>query len=395
MTILIFKGRAVSFITCAVLLTGSAIVRADQDETNIIVTTQTAEAESPGASSSSSTAVATAQSPGDDEGSSPHSNQRIIIQSIEPDGHAKQMREVAWLGLAVEDATEVLSSQLGLKTGEGLTVNMVAKGSPAAEAGFQVNDVLTELDGQMLVEPKQFRKLVQMHAQGDKVKLTFYRHGKKQDTTVSLGKTMWGEVSEAGEGLPSMDSAGFHFQFNGLNSELHGLHESLARAGFDKDKMNIEIRRTMEQTRKAIQDAVQNAVKQKTSLISVTRELDKLARDGVDVDNDATITVRNTGKSSRTIVQTDETGVYILEAGAKTHLIVRDKDGRTVFDGSVDTPAQRKGIPKKVWDKVQPMFDQIGAPNATVPKGDDKHDDGEKKPTSRNNMLAHEFYRFL
>jgi serine protease Do len=89
---------------------------------------------------------------------------------------------------------------LGLKPGEGLTVNFVAPDSPAAKAAFHTNDVLVELDGQMLVHPLQLRKLIQMHAEGDTIKLAFYRGGTRQTSSVKLGKNNLELASDKEEG---------------------------------------------------------------------------------------------------------------------------------------------------------------------------------------------------
>src|SRR5207244_5878270 len=98
-------------------------------------------------------------------------------------------KDVTWLGLATEEPSDALTSQLGLHSGEGLLVTYVASNSPAANAGIQKNDLLVEMDGQKLVLPAQLRKLVQMRKEGDKVGLIYYRHGKKQNTSATLGKT--------------------------------------------------------------------------------------------------------------------------------------------------------------------------------------------------------------
>jgi hypothetical protein len=298
----------------------------------------------------------------------------ITIETVEP-SEKKASKVVTWLGLAVEESSEALSSQLGLKTGEGLTVTMIAAESPAAKADFHKNDVLVELDGQMLVHPLQLRKLVQMHAEGDTVNVTFYRSGKKQTVSVKLGKTTWTETSETEDSLFPGNMHNFQFQLKdldgqlrGLDGQLAGMDKSLARAGLDKAKMNLEIKRTMEQTRKAIQDAVDRATVDRKSLSAVDRELDALARGGVDVDKDATVIIRNKRNSNRTIVQTDDSGSYIIEAGEKTRLTARDKNGKLLFEGEIDTPAERDKIPKDVWEKVSPMLDQISAPSGGKPK---------------------------
>src|SRR5277367_1581568 len=110
----------------------------------------------------------------------------IRIESIEPDRANETAREVTWLGLSTEEASEALASQLGLKPGQGLLVDFVAPDSPAAKAGIQKFDVIEQLGDQTLVDPVQLRKLVQMQKEGDAIKLTLYRGGKKQTTSATL-----------------------------------------------------------------------------------------------------------------------------------------------------------------------------------------------------------------
>jgi len=231
--------------------------------------------------------VVTTQTTSDADDSSASSasqaQNRIIIQTVEPDGKDKHGKEVTWLGMAVEETSEALSSQLGLKPGEGLLVCVVAAGSPAEKADFHKNDVFVEFDGQMLVHPLQLRKLVQMHAEGDTVKLTFYRGGKKQTASVKLAKTTWEEANDTdATGMPG-DLQNLQFQLKDLNGDLRGMTESLGRVGLDRAKVNIEIKRTMEQTRKAIQDALRHANSAPKALVSADRELEALARDGLHI----------------------------------------------------------------------------------------------------------------
>src|SRR5262249_28652298 len=63
----------------------------------------------------------------------------------------QKRKQVTWLGLATDEASEALISQLRLDPGVGLIVTYVAADSPAAKAGMQKNDVLVECDGQALV----------------------------------------------------------------------------------------------------------------------------------------------------------------------------------------------------------------------------------------------------
>jgi serine protease Do len=77
---------------------------------------------------------------------------------------------------------------------EGITqavlVGNVVESSPAASAGIQQGDLITEIDGQAVTEPQQLVDAVQSHQPGDKVTLTIYRVGDSQakQITVTLGE---------------------------------------------------------------------------------------------------------------------------------------------------------------------------------------------------------------
>ena len=306
---------------------------------------------------------ATADS-GDSSERKPGSKRRITIQSSDEDG-GKEAKEIAWLGLGAEEASEALASQLGLKHGEGLVVTFVVPDSPAAKAGFQKNDVLAEFDDQLLVHPGQFRKLVRMHKEGDTVKLTIYRTGKRQNISATLGKTtshaglfledrlLPGDLNDLNHGL--------RLQINeGLHEHMKALHESLARAGVDKEKLGAEIKRSLEQAHVAVVDAARNAPKPHREIARVAKDLEELVRAAVGVDKDATVIVRNNRKSINTIVQTDDAGTYVIVAGPKKRLTAHDKNGKMLFDGAIDTPEQQEKVPKEVWQKVKPMLDKLG-----------------------------------
>ena len=218
----------VCIITAAFILTGMVTARADdQKDLNSVVTNQTPEA-SPSVNSEwthqTQSGYGNQPAPSLINGRS-----GLTFQSVEPYLDKKQAREVAWLGLGVDESADALSSQLGLKPGEGLTVNFIVTNSPAARAGFQKNDVLAELDGQMLVHPFQFRKLVQMHVEGDTIKLVYYRGGKKLTASVKLGKTNLAQAFGTEDGSLPVDLQLLLHQLDDFNGQVYGMGDSMAQ----------------------------------------------------------------------------------------------------------------------------------------------------------------------
>jgi len=301
---------------------------------------------------------------------------KIVIESIEPENHKRTAKEVAWLGLSTEEAPEALASQLGLNPGEGLVVIYVAPDSPAAKAGFRKNDVLVELGDQLLVHPAQFRKLVQMHKEGDTIKLAIYRGGKKQSLSATLGKTIAsrpllpdGSLLEGNLRELKRELGDLHIG-ESVREQLKELQEDLSRGGLDKEKLNVEIKRSVEQTRQAIQDALRNVTNAHLRVGSFVKELDDLARAGVVVGKGATVVVKNDNKSVKTMVKNDETGTYVIAATPNKRLTAHDKNGKLLFDGDIETPEQQQKVPAEVWEKVKPMLEQMGPVNDEQPEAE-------------------------
>jgi len=294
-------------------------------------------------------------------------NHKIVIRQIDAGSDNADTRPVTWLGVSSEDVPEALSEQLGLKHGEGMVINYVSKDSPAARAGLRKNDVLVGFDDQMLVDPAQLRKLVRMHAEGDTVKIAFCRGGKKQTVTAKLEKkALTDSMPQLGQSVHDLQVSlsGLDGAKDSMKEQMDALAlaRSMAKAGVDKERMKIELQQTMEQTRKAIQDAIRNShdtADASRALRSASRELEKLAGKGVAVGDDTTVVVTSEGKQARSMVQSDDTGSYVIVADPKKRLTVHDKQGKLLFDGPVESAGDRERVPKKIWAKVKPMLSQM------------------------------------
>ena len=313
-----------------------------------------------------------------DESSAPgkREERRIVIERLDRGGPS---RDLPWLGVSTEESTEALSSQLGLPSGAGLVVTFVASNSPAATAGLLKNDLLVSFDDQELVHPAQLRKLVQMRKTGETVKLTYYRAGKKDEATVKLGKAAdgfgaldfggpgdhpWAELRELQRHLGELPA--------GAKLEMQRLRENLARAGINRESLQREIQHSMEEARRAMRDALRQATNAHRTFGPAVRQMEEIVKRGVDVDKDATITVRSHHDSVKTIVKTDETGTYVLLAAPKKHLTIHDKAGKLLFDGEIETSEQQAKVPRDLWQKVEPMVDDLAKDPASPAADEDK-----------------------
>ena len=91
----------------------------------------------------------------------------------------------AYLGVAVREVAGELGEQLGVKRHEGVLVGEVLPDSPAAKAGVQAGDVITEYAGKHVGTPGQLQQLVERSSLAGKEEVKIVRDGKP--LTLSVG----------------------------------------------------------------------------------------------------------------------------------------------------------------------------------------------------------------
>ena len=318
-------------------------------------------AEAPSASAQATSSDSTAQATTD------------VNVEVKPEPEAAR-KDVAWLGVSSMEASEALSSQLDLEPGVGLVITYVAPDSPAAKAGLKKNDVLVRFDDQALVHPAQLRKLVRVRKDGDEVKLAFYRAGKKQSASVTLGLTRaernaWDD--EAGAWKENLKGLQRQFQSlridDAVRDEMRALRESLGNIKIDQKEVQVDVRRGMEQARKALEEAVRNV----TNAGPLRKVLENLAHPGVIVDDKADVVVRSSGKNIKSVVRSDDSGTIVLVSNPKLHLTAHDKEGKLLFDGPVGSEEERAKVPRDLWERVEPLLSQMDS-KAEEPEAEQK-----------------------
>jgi membrane-associated protease RseP (regulator of RpoE activity) len=110
------------------------------------------------------------------------------IKIITDDKDVTKSKRVTYLGVAPEELSEELASQLPIDTPSGLLVRSIVPDSPAAVAGIQKNDVLIKIDDQFLTAPKQLQKLIASHKAGETVRITYLRRGQRAEIEAKLAE---------------------------------------------------------------------------------------------------------------------------------------------------------------------------------------------------------------
>lgn len=106
-------------------------------------------------------------------------------------------REEVKVGVIVRNASEVEAHQAGLTRGEGTVVVGLARTSPWRQAGVQFGDLITEVNGQAIKNPRELLAAINDLEKGNEVHLVVFREGEKRvfTTTVSRRKRKTADVS--------------------------------------------------------------------------------------------------------------------------------------------------------------------------------------------------------
>ena len=104
------------------------------------------------------------------------------------------------VGIGIQDVLPGLSDALGLGVDRGALVSEVEPGSPAEEAGIQVGDVITAVNGEEVATASQLRNAIGLVRLGETVTLAIVRDGQQMEVDVQVGP------AEESAALPQPDS---------------------------------------------------------------------------------------------------------------------------------------------------------------------------------------------
>ena len=90
-----------------------------------------------------------------------------------------------YIGVSVTDVSEE-SQGYGLP--KGAAVKEIVADSPAAAAGLQINDIITQVDGAAITGSSDLVAIVGDKNVGDVMKLTVYRMGQTLELTLTVGE---------------------------------------------------------------------------------------------------------------------------------------------------------------------------------------------------------------
>jgi putative serine protease PepD len=113
----------------------------------------------------------------------PIDDARVIAEQLVEDGEATH----AYMGVQIAETTDEDSSSTGA------VVAGVESGSPAADAGLEEGDIITEVDGEAVRDPAALTSAIRGQTPGDRVTLGVIRDDEEIEIDVTLGTLPGGD----------------------------------------------------------------------------------------------------------------------------------------------------------------------------------------------------------
>jgi hypothetical protein len=246
----------------------------------------------------------------------------------------------AFLGVLTREVPEEAATHLGLSPGFGLMVEEVMAGSPAAKAGVQRLDVLTQFNDQELINMEQLQVLVRRGKKGDAVALTLFSKGEKKVVQVALDE---GPVE-----MPARERLR-RFPGGGLLPEWERQHEWREQT----DRLQRELREFREQLQHWLKDGRHGPMPEPPRWRAPGGEGGVGGAPKAEVHTEVKTEAHSQGK----VIRRDESGEYVLS----------HEDGSAMFAAApkegeggrwpVTNEAERAAVPERFRDKLNGLLE--------------------------------------
>lgn len=95
---------------------------------------------------------------------------------------------VPYLGISTASVTASIAAANGLPRNDGVYIQQVIPGTPAAQAGLQQGDIIFGIDNDTVKDTTTFQKALLKHKPGDQIALKINRGGTETTVQVTLGE---------------------------------------------------------------------------------------------------------------------------------------------------------------------------------------------------------------
>jgi len=135
-----------------------------------------------------------------------------------------------WLGVGIQPVTADLAAKFGVNEGEGVLVNEIFEGDPAARAGIKPGDIITKVDGKAVETPSMLSRLIATLPPGATARIEVVRDGHRQILPVPLSERQETPVVAALP-PPSRSEVKLGLDVQELTTELAGKFKLKESAG--------------------------------------------------------------------------------------------------------------------------------------------------------------------
>ncbi len=163
---------------------------------------------------------------------------RVLFLNGDGDGPSfislhRFMAQRGYLGVGLTDLTPELRVHLGVDGDYGVLVNRVEEDSPAAEAGLQVGDIITLVDGEEISGSNELALAVRRKEEGDPIDLEVWRDGRPTTLTATAAQRQKVQIDLSGlEGLRGLGALG--------NMEAFGIDVDTINESVEEALKNME-----------------------------------------------------------------------------------------------------------------------------------------------------------
>ncbi len=127
-----------------------------------------------------------------------------VVEQLKDKGRVSR----GWLGVLIQDVTRELAESFGMERPHGALVAKVVPDSPAAEAGFQVEDIVLSFNGVEVNHSSDLPPIVGRTRVDRRVSVDILRGGRSQKLTVTIGELPdEGDIELASGGRPGSSDA--------------------------------------------------------------------------------------------------------------------------------------------------------------------------------------------
>jgi len=259
----------------------------------------------------------------------------------EPAAKIAASDEVAYAGLNVGPRVEAANATV--PAGVGIQVGFIDPKGPSV-GKVEEGDVLTRLDDQMLFNSEQFRALVRTRKPGDKVKLTLVRGVEPMVVEFPLGSRPAEKVSaRATEKSAATGRTGARADRTGVIETPNGI--TITPGGAIPPELLKQLQ--------DMQSGILPPPASRSRIPSVD-ELREQSGAGSSSSHSFSFSFGNGAKSSSTSMASDGEGsVSLEEKDGKKHAVVKDRDGKTLFDGDVTDKSAVEKLPADVRRRLK------------------------------------------